>query len=335
MNRKLDPKIREEAERWFTRRLDPVVRREESQDFQRWLGQSLEREIAYAEVRELWESLEQLKDVPSLKRLAAQEANVRASWLVRVLGALFPERAPMLVPALLGVVGVALFLNFWMGKEPPLQQFTTALGEQRTETLSDGSTLRLNTDSQVDFRINGSRREIFLRRGEAAFDVAKDPRRPFVVTSGGGEVTALGTHFLVRNEQGMVFVTLTEGRVQISRPEYHEIEWLDPGQQASFKEVSGGIVRRNVDVALVMGWMSGRLELRDVPLSEAVGEANRYSARKIRIGDPEIGSIAVSGSFRTGDVDSLANALSAAFPVRARFSDKEVVLLADQKRSRK
>ena len=59
----------------------------------------------------------------------------------------------------------------------------TAVGEQRFMTLSDGSTIALNTDLLVDIRIGPASREIGLRRGEVLLDVAEDPARPFRVRS--------------------------------------------------------------------------------------------------------------------------------------------------------
>src|SRR5688572_27628368 len=145
----------------------------------------------------------------------------------------------------------------------------------------------------------------------------KDVSRPFVVAAGDGTVTAVGTHFQVRQEGGQVTVTLIEGRVHVARPSRREFDWLEPGQQAVFDELSTGIVRRNVDVRALTSWMGGRLEFRNTPLEHAVAEANRYSVRKLRIGDPAIARIAVGGTFRAGDVDGMAAAFEAALPVRA------------------
>jgi transmembrane sensor len=186
--------------------------------------------------------------------------------------------------------------------------------------------LRLNTKSVVEVRMTHRRREVTLRSGEAVFDVAKDASRPFVVSAGDGTVTAVGTQFQVRNDAGAVAVTLMEGRVQVARALRREVESLDPGQQATFADNASGIVTRNVDVGALTSWMSGRLEFRGTPLEQAVAEANRYSTRKLRIGDPGIRALAVSGTFRTGDVDGIATAFEAAFDVRVESTGSEVVL---------
>jgi len=208
----------------------------------------------------------------------------------------------------------------------PAQMFATVLGEQRTETLADGTILRLNTESVAEVRITHRGREVTLRSGEAIFNVAKDASRPFVVSAGGGTVTAVGTEFQVRSVAGTVAVTLMTGRVQVARASRREVEWLNPGQQASFSQTGSGIVTRNVNVTALTSWMNGRLEFRGALLRDVVAEANRYSAKKIRIEDPSIGGLALSGSFRTGDTDRIVAALEAALPVRVQANGTEIVL---------
>lgn len=321
MTLNVNENVRKEAELWFVRRLEPSVRESEHEAFERWRVQSPEHARAYSETERLWNHLailqrsERLQSLVSRSGAAVQNAQSRRRLF-----------RPFLLAASLAAVTVSAVI--WFTRGPDVQTFATALGEQRTETLADGTTLRLNTLSALGVRMTDSRREVTLESGEAAFDVANDGSRPFVVSAGNATITAVGTNFQVRREANQVTVTLIEGRVELARPSHREIEWLDPGQQATFSEEASGIVRRNVDVKSLTSWMSGRLEFRSTPLAEAVEEANRYSARKIRIGDPAIIGVEVSGTFRTGDVDGMAEAFEAAFPIRAATSKEEIVLLA-------
>src|SRR3546814_10885657 len=101
--------------------------------------------------------------------------------------------------------------------------YATDLGEQRTERLPDGTRIILNTQTAVAVRYSRQRREIALQHGEAMFEVAHDAARPFVVATGDGSVTALGTRFQVRNEGAGAIVTLLEGSVEV-RSEEHTSE---------------------------------------------------------------------------------------------------------------
>ena len=95
--------------------------------------------------------------------------------------------------------------------------FRTAIGAITAVPMSDGSKVTLNTDSQIHIAVTGHERRINLGRGEAFFEVAKDPNRPFVVVAGHCRVVAVGTQFSVWREADEVRVVVTEGRVRVER----------------------------------------------------------------------------------------------------------------------
>jgi hypothetical protein len=93
----------------------------------------------------------------------------------------------------------------------------TEENENRVERLSDGSLVSLSSGSRMQFDFSAQRRIVSLQRGKAQFTVAKDPGRPFVVSTSLADVTALGTRFTVAVDTGLV-VDVYEGAVQISAP---------------------------------------------------------------------------------------------------------------------
>lgn len=95
--------------------------------------------------------------------------------------------------------------------------YAAAVGEQRQLELPDGSVIYLNTNSQVQIDYTATTRNILLLQGEAHFDVAKNPERPFNVYAGGGLVQAVGTAFTVFfKDDEAIDVTVTEGKVALS-----------------------------------------------------------------------------------------------------------------------
>ncbi|MBL8268768.1 FecR family protein [Steroidobacter sp.] len=313
----------QEAELWFARRRDVAVREAEQESFDAWCSSDAQNASSYAEVERLWGQLAVIQGSQRLRALIEEDQRPPVEQAARFRRT-FTRPAVLWLGLCAGIVAVSVALLFPRGE--PDRVFTTAVGEQRTEMLSDGSTLRLNTNSSVKVRMTSRRREVDLESGEAAFDVAKEPARPFVVNAADGAVTAVGTRFLVNTSEHKVAVTLLEGRVRIDRESRREVEQLVPGQQAVYDAGASGILRRNVDVAAVSSWLSGRLEFRGVALAAAVDEANRYSTRKVRIGDPRINQVSVSGSFRTGDVEAMVAAFEALFPLRAQREEHEIVL---------
>lgn len=95
--------------------------------------------------------------------------------------------------------------------------YYTAVGEQYLLPLPDGSSVRLNTDTEIEIRYSNQLRAIHLVKGEAFFEVAQILERPFQVYANGGLVQAVGTAFSVRaTEANYLKVLVTEGSVSVA-----------------------------------------------------------------------------------------------------------------------
>lgn len=210
-------------------------------------------------------------------------------------------------------------------KAPDSGEFATAKGERRTVRLADGSTITLNTDSAIRVGYVADRRLVRLLRGQALFEVAKDPHRPFVVQAGAKQVTALGTIFEVRLDADRMKVTLVEGKVVVDEVEDRPDDGapvmvptvLAPGEALVAAEGAKPLLTK-VDTDQQLRWREGFVEFDDATLAEAVSEMNRYSAKQLVIGDPATGQLHVSGVFRTGSPERFAAIVGELLPVRQR-----------------
>jgi transmembrane sensor len=191
----------------------------------------------------------------------------------------------------------------------------TAIGEQRSVTLSDGSVLTLNTNSQVRLKFAEGERRIDLLRGEARFKVAKDPQRPFIVTTPHVVVRALGTVFNVYAAGQRTEVAVLEGRIELREtgkparslspaPTRDRIE-LTAGQQAAVAPDGDMLRDTGAPLERVSAWTERRLIFRGEPLADVVAEFNRYHARPIRIEHAPLASVRISGTFDSSDRSSL------------------------------
>lgn len=173
-------------------------------------------------------------------------------------------------------------------------------------------------------------RGVQLERGEAFFDVAKDPRRPFIVHAGALRVTAIGTKFSVRREADQLRVVVTEGRVQVAKSDHG-------GQMPVAQLAAGNIAHTQGEGILVqqqplsrleelLSWRTGFIIFHDTPLAEAVAEFNRYNSRTIVIDDPAVAAMRISGNFRTTNGAAFVRLLEAGFPIRARSGEAQIVL---------
>ncbi|MCW0199902.1 FecR family protein [Sphingopyxis sp.] len=222
-------------------------------------------------------------------------------------------------------------------KAPDAGEFATAKGERRTVRLADGTSVTLNTDSAIRVGYVAERRLVRLLRGQALFEVAKDPHRPFVVQAGTNQVTALGTVFEVRLDANRMQVTLVEGKVVVDEPDDQSADSsavmvptvLTPGQTLVAAEGIKPVLAK-VDVAQALRWRDGFVEFSDTSLADAVAEMNRYSGKQIVVQGPAAGNLRVSGVFRTGNPERFAAIVGELLPVRQRdLSDGRVELSAE------
>lgn len=206
------------------------------------------------------------------------------------------------------VLAVLAGVLFYFKLHTPI---STAVGEQRMLTLIDGTRIFLNTDTRLFVQEDASQRRVRLTNGEALFEVAKNPHRPFVVTAGGQEVVALGTAFVVRSDTQKLSVTLMEGKVAISPvSESAQAQTiLTPGQRLTFVSRKPPQLDKPA-IEEVTAWRRGEVILDKTRLQDAVAEMNRYSAVKLVIDDSQTTNIRVSGIFRAGDSVRFAQAVS-------------------------
>ncbi|WP_030539309.1 FecR family protein [Sphingobium sp. DC-2] len=220
-----------------------------------------------------------------------------------------------------------------------LQRYATLDGSRKTVRLVDGSSVELDPDSELSTTFSSGRRELKLERGGARFDVAHETR-PFIVLAGGGSVTARGTIFEVslgRDER--VTVKLLRGAVDVERPSTNKgtsapaaVARLEPGETLSFAAITPTMLRS----------ASGKAELQPLaqvpepspvreyertPLAAVVAEANKDSETAIRLGDPTIGTLRVSGRFRVNDADQVADRLATLFDLDVERTKPDEITL--------
>lgn len=107
----------------------------------------------------------------------------------------------------------ALVLSTWIYAQRGT--YSTQIGEQRSLTLADGSTVELNSHSSIRVHYTEHERHIDLSEGQALFHVAKNEARPFIVRTDDTRVRAVGTQFDVYRKRTGTVVTVVEGRVAV------------------------------------------------------------------------------------------------------------------------
>ena len=204
------------------------------------------------------------------------------------------------------ICGLALLLR------PDDPTYETRVGQQKIVTLADGSHVTLNTASKLLVSYRRGERRVRLARGEALFEVAKNPSRPFSVQIGDARVRALGTTFMVRAGPGSTAVTLLEGSVEVAKARPMErvraLAVLKPGERFTLAGADTGVLDRP-GIGTVTAWRRGQVIFDDVSLAAAAAEMNRYSENRIAV-DRAVGAMRVSGAFRYNDLKEFGEAVA-------------------------
>lgn len=319
------PVARAEASVWITQLHGPNRTAEMEKGFQRWLAERPENAQEFEGLSEVWDLVAGGAPARGIARLERWEQSAEAQELERlrtrpILHSSRTVRVWTVAALVLLICGLATYRLL------PVRAYATAVGEQRTIQLEDGSVVALNSGSSLSMEYDDQARQIRLERGEALFQVAKDPNRPFVVAAGRSRVTALGTSFLVRLEEDRTAVTLVEGKVSVSSLGATEPDAiLSPGQRLTLAaSVSPTVDKPQLDT--VMAWRRGEVVLADTPLADAVSEMNRYDKTQIVIASEEIGSLSVSGLYHTGDSEGFARSVVQMYGLKLIEHDGQIRL---------
>lgn len=358
--RLLNEQIGEAAADWLVAFCEGEVDASGREVFIEWLRSSPEHVRAYLRISALWEDEDLFTrsgkmDADALVQRALAESNVVSlsgadigmssagegrvvTPPVRRRGAL---RFAIAASVLVATIGIASFV--WLQVDTPLV-YKTAVGEQRTVTLSDGSTLSLNARSKVVVKYDETRRAVDLVEGQALFRVTSNPRRPFIVHSDSAIIRAVGTQFDVSRRSDKTVVTVVEGRVAVSEMESAgrggsnllsgsksssaqagAATLVSAGEQVIATASALTTVQR-ADVAAATAWTEGKLVFRSLPLVEVIDEFNRHTPRRFVIEDAQLADVRISGIFSFTDTAQLTEFLRERFGVIVRETDAEIRL---------
>jgi transmembrane sensor len=333
----------ERAATWAARLAEGLVLPSEQAEFQAWLDADPRNGAALDGIIVAWRTVEAYAaSAPVVALREAALASARRSLRRRQNPLFRPQLAWALAAACLILV-VALGAA-WLVYTP--RAYETGVGERRVVALRDGSKLSLDAATVVKVRYTRDKRQLWLERGRARFEVARNPLRPFSVSAGDEVVVATGTAFSVELVKKQVRVVLYEGHVMLLDRAGGEArrtvtvggrrlaadELLAPGRELILPAVETAqsapkaSVVATLDPVRSLSWEAGQLVFEDEPLDVVVERMNRYAATPLVVADTPTGDLRISGVFRAGDTEALVQGLSAAFGVKSRKGPDGIVL---------
>ncbi|MNZ63955.1 fec operon regulator FecR [compost metagenome] len=197
-----------------------------------------------------------------------------------------------------------------------MADYGTRVGERRRVMLADGSELQLNTDSAVNVRFDERQRLLVLERGEILVSTARDAHRPLRVRSRDGLFEALGTRFVVRQDDSSSRLSVSQGAVAIAPLGLgHSVAVAEAGQSYEVDTHGARLAQQpNMDSG---AWAEGLIVTRDMRLADFLAEVARYRHGHLGCA-AEIADLRLSGVFRLDDTDKLIDLLPQTLPVRVQ-----------------
>lgn len=222
-------------------------------------------------------------------------------------------------PALAAAAAIAVAaIGWWMVP----RQVETHAAERRALALDDGSRVELNARTSLAVDLGRAGRHVRFTRGEAYFQVARDPARPFLVETPRGTVRVTGTVFNVRETASAgIEVTVLEGSVQVQPGEQSLPAALAAGDQAVLAPAGVDVRHLPVEAAQdVTAWRVGQAAYVDSRLDEALARFAPYHPGRIVVA-PEAAALRVGGRYSLDDLAGFLAAIEQVLPVSVLRGD--------------
>lgn len=308
----IDNTILMQAADWFAVLQSGQVSKEEEDLWLEWLTANALHEQAWVQIEQVSGSFQKLKNRPdsyvARKLLTQQEPQQSSNTIIQNL----------FIFCLLCIVSGLGWYQF-----TPQQivfselHYQTAVGETRTITLGDGTTLMLNTDTQIRTIYSEKLRRIVLTSGEVMVSSAPDniqPARPLVVDTDNGRLTPIGTRFNVRHIDQTTELNVFEGAVKIQPNYTNSMAIVTAGRQGRFDKQQ--IIESNLEANNSReAWIRGILIADNLSLCEFVSELNRYRQNAI-ICSPDVSHFKLVGAYPLTNTEQIIDAVESSLPIR-------------------
>lgn len=290
-----------QAAAWFLRiRGDASLAQQP--EFSGWLAADPANAEEYQAFEALWNDFGNTRQTEALATAMERQQGKSRSSLRRGVCALL-----LMLAAAAGWLGYRL--------SPQEMALRTPIGERQQITLRDGSQLQLNAATEIEVRYSWRQRQVDLRHGEALFDVARNPYRPFVIDSGLAQITVRGTRFVVNRLPDRLRVSVDHGLVEVASSRQPDEVWQVGAGQVVEVDGAGHLHRVDLAASNALAFTRGNLVFEDADLGEIAASLSRYRQRPIEAkgGYP---TPRISAVLQLSDVEDFIRALPSIAPVK-------------------
>jgi transmembrane sensor len=239
--------------------------------------------------------------------------------------------APLLKPRRLLYAAMILFLIgasvLWYYQSMHIIKTISTVNRQHKQiTLSDGTTVYLNSGTQLSYpkTFSGSIRKVTLS-GEAFFNVSK-AKSEFVVKTPEGTITVLGTRFNIWTRNQLTRVIVEEGCVKLASDNKQDTVIITKDFMSEVRQNHSPLKPRSVDVQKLLGWRWGKLVFKRTTLHEVIGEISRYYDVDISIQGPQLQSRTITAVFDRLPLNKVLYSVCSSLNIQYRYNNGVYVL---------
>jgi len=303
--------IEAKAAEWLVRREQPTWSQADQAALDGWLEESMANKAAFWRLEHAWQMADRIG------ALSARDIALRPRRMGLPLK--WWQTGALAASMLLAVAFIGLHSR-QTSSRPSVDAFNTGVGGHRIVPLVDGSRIELNTATGLRTKFSKTRRDVWLDRGEAFFEVTHIEGSAFVVHAGPRMITVVGTQFSVRRDGDKITVAVVKGSVRV--------EDTTPGESGATITAAPGDVAIGLGsstmvmskpVAAVedkLAWRDGRLVFDGTSLTEVADDFNRYNREQLLISDPSVAAIRISGTFKALNVEAFVRLLKEAYGLK-------------------
>ncbi|MEV9593759.1 FecR domain-containing protein [Aliarcobacter butzleri] len=194
--------------------------------------------------------------------------------------------------------------------------------------MPDNSKITLDAKTNIKVAYSKNKREVFLEKGKALFEVSSNKQKPFFVKSEDIFVKVVGTKFEVNKKQDSVNISVLEGIVDINHNDL-KVTQLKKGDVLEIKN-DGKIEKLGkVSVDKMASWQSGNLIFHQTPLFEVINEFSKYSNKNIELKLVKNDKFPITGEFNINEFDKFVNLLPLIYPIKVEQIAENRVILKD------
>lgn len=291
-----------------------------------WVSRSQENQRIFNEYVNLWSNTDKSGSTFNLenatRKLNARIDEFEATDNKNIFWNRWSIAAAIL---LLMVAGFVLFQSEVFTPDEPMRSQLQELksGDSTARVaLPDGSIITLNKNAVLHYpeAFTAGTREVYLS-GEAFFQIAKDPARPFIIHTNDMTTTVVGTSFNIRSAPVEVVVSVATGKVKVSNGRQTEI--LLPNEKMTYKEQS---FKKEPTGLTELHWMNRTLVFKDTSLEDAAKLIEEHFDVTVSFQHSALKKCLITGTFKNQSLETVLSAIAFSNDVRYEIINDTVML---------